>query len=143
MSKPASPRKPRIVLSRTDHDVLLNFAETLERSNPESARFLSDELIRATVVEDAAAPADAVRPGSTVTYRIEDGKSKTIRLVYPANANIDAGDISILSPVGIALLGLRPNQTMPWRDVSGKQRTLLVVAVTNGGEPFVNAGSAK
>lgn len=67
--------------------------------------------------------------GSSVTYQVNDAPSRTVKLVYPAEADIDAGLISILTPIGAALLGLSPGQTMPWKTNSGEFKRMLIVAV--------------
>ena len=64
--------------------------------------------------------------------RFEDertGEQREVTLVYPRDADIDAGKISILVPVGASLLGLRVGQTIDWMPPSGDKRRYRVVAV--------------
>lgn len=121
-------RMPKIVTSASEHERLTAFAEAIAARSTLGAA-LQNELVRATVVEDKKMPDDVVRMGSIVTYRIEGSEARTVTLVFPVEANIDAGRISILTPVGTALLGLSPGQTMPWKTNGGEVRRLLVTGV--------------
>jgi regulator of nucleoside diphosphate kinase len=53
-----------------------------------------------------------------------------VQLVYPAEADIEAGRISILTPIGAGLIGLREGQSILWPDREGRERRLTVVRVT-------------
>jgi len=55
-----------------------------------------------------------------------------VQLVYPADADIDAGKVSILTPVGAGLIGLRAGQAIAWPDRDGRARTLRVLGVARG-----------
>jgi regulator of nucleoside diphosphate kinase len=91
---------------------------------------LDGELGRAIVVPDERMPADIVRLYSRVTYLDEStGISRQIELVLPEEADVDAGRISVLTPVGSALLGLRRGQSIQWPFPSGFPRRLKVLAV--------------
>jgi len=73
--------------------------------------------------------------GSTVTY-MDDfaGRTHTVALVYPSQANIDEDRVSILTPVGAALIGMSAAQCIHWRDPQGRTRTLTVIDVRPDGE---------
>ena len=58
-----------------------------------------------------------------------NGAERTLKLVYPQDADIEAGRISILSLVGAGLLGLKPGQSILWPDRTGKQRALRIIEV--------------
>ncbi len=91
---------------------------------------LRRELERAVVVSSAAVPPDVVTMHSTVTYR--DGKdraTRTVTLVYPPEALKVEGNVSVLAPVGMALLGLSEGQFIDWEFPDGTQRRLEVQAV--------------
>lgn len=125
-SKPA-PR-PRIVISARDHARLLAVAENAARNSSEVAEYLSEELTRAEVVSDA--DTHFAQMGSYVTYRDDtSGKTRTVQLVYPADANIDQQRISILTPIGAALIGLRPAQSIAWPSPDGGFGSLTVLDV--------------
>jgi regulator of nucleoside diphosphate kinase len=75
-------------------------------------------------------PADVVRIGSIIEFEVDDGRRLKVQLVLPENADINAGRISILTPVGAALIGLSPSQAMEWSGNDGKERVLTVLAVS-------------
>ena len=91
---------------------------------------LENELTRAKVVPLSKLPANTVAMGSTVTFEdLESGKTTTVTLAYPNEANVEEMKISVLSPVGSALLGLRVGGTIEWPLPSRGQRRLKVIAV--------------
>lgn len=91
---------------------------------------LDGELGRAIVVPDERMPTDIVRLYSRVTYLDEStGVRRQIVLVLPEEADLDAGRISVLTPVGSALLGLRRGQSIEWPFPSGFPRMLRVLDV--------------
>jgi regulator of nucleoside diphosphate kinase len=75
-------------------------------------------------------PADVVRIGSIIEFEVDDGRRLKVQLVLPENADINAGRISVLTPVGAALIGLSPGQSMEWSGNDGKERLLTVLAVS-------------
>jgi regulator of nucleoside diphosphate kinase len=84
---------------------------------------LERELDRAIVVSSAAVPADVVTMNSRVRYSDEkDGVERTVSLVYPSRANEAAGKVSVLAPVGTALLGLSEGQSIEWAFPDGLRR---------------------
>ena len=91
---------------------------------------LGDELSRAIVVPADQVPSDVVRMHSRVIYLDEsNGLSREVELSFPEGADLKHGKISILSPVGSALLGLREGQTIDWPFPNGQSRRLKVVSV--------------
>jgi len=91
---------------------------------------LRAELERAIVVAREALPLDVVAMYSKVRYRDEHaGMSREIQIVYPEEADIAHGKISVLAPVGAALLGLAVGQAIDWRFPGGETRRLCVEAV--------------
>ncbi|MGH9809734.1 MAG: GreA/GreB family elongation factor, partial [Terriglobia bacterium] len=88
-----------------------------------SAALLS-ELERAELLPETALPTDVVRIGSIVDFEVDDGRFLTVELVLPENADINAERISVLTPVGAALIGLSPGQSMEWSGNDGKERVL-------------------
>jgi len=122
-------RLPPITISAVDHDRLAAIAEPAARRESEAAEALLAELDRAEVVADEAVPADVVRMGSRVTFRADRGASQTVTLVYPPDADIEAMRISVLTPVGAALIGMSSGQSIDWSDPAGRPRSLTVEAV--------------
>jgi len=123
----ASQNKPSIAICETDHDRLSQLAE--HSTNPAVAEALLAELDRARVVPDSELPASVVRMGSRLSYRTDAGESRAVQLVFPAEADIDAGRVSILTPIGAALIGLAPGQSIDWRTVDGRTQVLTVESV--------------
>ncbi|RUT30297.1 nucleoside diphosphate kinase regulator [Arsenicitalea aurantiaca] len=118
--------EPRILLGETEHQTLLSLA----RSGRGEALLV--ELERARIVPDRKVPDDAVRMGARVTYLADGRREVTVRLVYPAEADIAEGRISVLTPVGTALLGLRPGQSIAFEAPDGSERSLTVKSVEAG-----------
>ena len=75
------------------------------------------------------APPDVVRMGSTVTFKQDDGHVRTLKLVYPAEESLDAHRISVMTPVGAALIGLAVGQSISWTARDGKHHRLTVTKV--------------
>lgn len=91
---------------------------------------LGDELDRAIVMPADQVPTNVVTMGSRVIYMDEsNGAKREIQLSFPEEADINYGKISVLSPVGTALLGLREGQVIDWPFPNGKLRRLKVVTV--------------
>lgn len=115
-----------LVILETDYQRLLKL---IEQNDTAAADLLDTEISRADVVPAKKLPADAVTMDSVVTFiDLDSNEEKTISLVYPADANVDEMKISILSPVGSALIGLRIGGKIDW-PVQGKVRRLKVVTV--------------
>jgi len=122
-------RKPAIKLARTDHERLTLLADGFADRNPAVADALLAELDRAGVVDDKRLAADTIRMGSRLTYATSDGEERTVTLVYPADADISAGKISILTPIGAALIGLSTGQSIDWEARDGKTHRLNIEKV--------------
>lgn len=124
-------RNPRIVINADDLDHLEALAEGAMARNADLADRLLDELGRAKVVPAAKMPANVVAIGNTVTYRDEtSGQERTVTLVYPEDADIAQGMISVMTPIGVALLGLSEGTSFYWDTRAEQRRTLTVIAVS-------------
>jgi len=85
---------------------LLFDPRTHARSRNPAGDRLADKLLAAQIVADAALPANIVRLGAAVRYtELASGTARTVSIVAPPLADADAGRISVLSPIGSALLG--------------------------------------
>lgn len=94
---------------------------------------LQGELDRARIVEADAVPHDVVRMSSRVRFVDEaTGAAETVTLVYPFAADATRGYVSVLAPLGSALIGLRVGQAVAWPMPNGSVRQLRVLAVENG-----------
>jgi regulator of nucleoside diphosphate kinase len=121
---------PDIVMGRTEHRQLLVLAVS-RADNDEDADWLLGELERAMVVADHAVPPNVARMGSTVRYRSGGGEERTVELVFPKAADIGRGRISILTPIGAALIGLREGQSISYRTRDGRRSALTVLQVVD------------
>ena len=125
-----SPTLPPIVITETDFDFLSNLTSVRGGALSEVMNFLEQELARADVVPDDYVPNDAARLHSRITYRdAQTGQERTVTLAYPQEEDASRGVISILTPVGAALIGLRPGQRITWKSWAGTERTLEVLRV--------------
>jgi regulator of nucleoside diphosphate kinase len=124
-SLPLTPRGPIIV---TDTD-LARLRPVLDSTHGDAATALEEELQRAAIVPHADVPADVVTMNSEVVYEdCATGVRRDVRVVYPKDADARAGRVSVLAPIGAALLGLRVGQEIEWH-VPGGTRRVRVVAV--------------
>jgi regulator of nucleoside diphosphate kinase len=122
-------QKPKIVIAQTEHARLVSFAENMADQNPDAADELLSELDRARIVNDDKVPHDVVRMGSTVRFKTDNGDSRTVTLVYPGEADISVGKISVLTPIGTALLGLSTGQSIDWITRGGRQQELHILGL--------------
>lgn len=123
---------PAIVISTTEEVALTNLATQLGERNPSDvvAEALLAEMQRAQVVADEDVPSATVRMNCIVTFQIDGGAERTAKLTFPGEADIGKGSISILTPIGTALIGLSPGQSMRWHGMDGRARTLHVLSVS-------------
>jgi regulator of nucleoside diphosphate kinase len=123
-----SSARPPLVLSETDAERLSALALQNEAAHPVAAGLLLDELERAQVRRRVAD--DVVGMNSTVEFLDEaHGEPRTVQLVYPDEADIAAGRISIMTPVGAGLIGLKAGQSILWPDRGGETRVLRILRV--------------
>lgn len=122
--------RPPIQMIDTEADALADLAMRAAERTPEVSDLLLGEIERATVHDRSAIPADVVTMGSIVEFIDEaNGADRTVELVYPKHADIAAGRVSILTPVGAGLIGLQKGQSIFWPDRSGHERRLIIVKV--------------
>lgn len=107
--------KPGIVVSSRDMDRLEALLDSLPDQSLPGVAALRDELDRADVVEPADMPPTVVTMNSTVRFHMETSeKDFSLTLVYPRDVDGTAGKLSILAPVGSALLGLSVGDEIEW-----------------------------
>lgn len=98
--------------------------------NQEAAEALESELVDAKIVAPEEVPADVVTMNSKVRFVDEDaGGERIVTLVYPKDAAADEGKISVLAPVGAALLGLSVGQRIEWPVPGGRVKRLRIAEV--------------
>lgn len=120
---------PNIIVSDADYERLTSLATASLERLPEVAEELLAEMERARIVSDGSVPADVVRMGSTVMFRSDDGRERTVTLVYPVDEDSTAHKISVMTPVGAALIGLGEGQSINWKARDGRRHELVVVTV--------------
>ncbi|CAA2155882.1 Regulator of nucleoside diphosphate kinase [Methylobacterium brachiatum] len=121
---------PKIKVTAEDHERLAGLASAAMDRMPEVAGYLADELDRAQVVRSGKAAVGFARMGCEVEFRDDTtGKVQAVTLVYPGEADIGQGRISVLTPVGAALLGLSRGQSIAWLTRTGAAKRLTVLDV--------------
>jgi regulator of nucleoside diphosphate kinase len=120
---------PRIVLSRFDRKRL---ERLLDKVGPRpDLDALREEIERAEILEPENVPKNVVTMNSVVRFLDEEsGRESEIKLVFPGHADVESNQVSVLAPVGSALLGLSVGDSIDWPLPNGRKRRLRVVAVT-------------
>jgi regulator of nucleoside diphosphate kinase len=130
---PTVTRLPDIVLSDATLARIDALVDGAALRNPALAQRLLEELGRARIVPARDMPANIVAIGSTVTYRDEAaGTERTVTLVFPEDADIARQKVSVMTPIGVALLGLPEGAAFYWDTRTDQRRTLTVIRVEPG-----------
>jgi regulator of nucleoside diphosphate kinase len=117
---------PDIVITRADFERLSKLLDSAAAAAVSD--YLDLELSRARIVETEDVGQGIVTMHSRVTFRDDStGEIRTVSLVYPGEEDIDTGRISILTPIGAALLGLSEGQSIHWQTRNGESRALTVL----------------
>lgn len=124
--------EPQLILSEIDFKKI---SALLVLNKSDIFDLLEEELHRAEIVPLEKLPTDVVCMNSQVTFLdLASNKQSVVELVYPHQVDIEKNKISVLSPVGAALIGLRTEQSIHWPMPNGKQKILKVIAVQKTGE---------
>lgn len=122
--------EPPIIISTLDYERLTNLLDSLSANSYAEADLLQAELERAEVREPKDMPPDVVTMNSKVRFRVEPSKKEyELTLVYPKDLDGRSGLISILAPVGSALLGLRVGQQIEWPAPGGNTVCVRIVDI--------------
>lgn len=117
--------KPIILLS--EYQAL----RELIKRNPKDGKPLSDELDRAIVIKEEELNKKIIRVGSEIEFEVVKTKKKMkIQLVLPEESNLQQQKISILAPLGTALIGFSENDEVEW-DMPGGKMLLKILSVSN------------
>jgi len=112
--------RPKIVISSVDIDRLEKLIDTLPRNAFVGRAELESELARANVVDPREIPPTVVTMNSTIRFIVESSSDEfELTLVYPKDVDSSGKTISILAPVGSALLGLSQGDEIEWPSPSG------------------------
>ena len=120
--------RPKLIIDERAYPRLLALAERARAQAPELASRLIEEIERADLRPASEMPRDVVTLGSEVTFR-RDERTQTVHIVAPEDADIERRRISVLTPVGAALLGLAVGQKISWEMPDKRGSVLEVVAV--------------
>ncbi len=116
----------RIVLSKQDLmrlRALFGTYASLPVMDRENLLDLREEIERASIVDAEQLPADVVTLDSSVLVRdVETGLCSTYSVVLPSQADLSAGRVSVLAPLGTALLGFREGDEVEWHMPRGLRR---------------------
>lgn len=130
MTSTKASRRPPIHMIDTEADALTDLAMAARERVSQVSEMLLNEIARATIHPAERMPDNVVTMHATVRFVDEaSGKEYRYELTYPRDADIAAGRISILTPVGAGLIGLRDGQSILWPDRDGHERVLKIVEV--------------
>ena len=135
----AGRERPSIHVLAQESDLVASLALTVEDRQPVVSAMLLEEIDRAELHDLNTMPADAVRLSSEIIFMDErTGQVRTVQLVLPVDADIAEGRISILTPIGAALYGLRTGDAIDWPDLDGRERRINLLRVTQPSAPDLN-----
>ena len=121
---------PPVFLADSEADILADLALAVPERSPLAADFLLREIDRASTTSPAELPRDVVTMMSCVDFIDEgSGELHSVQLVYPRDADTDLHCISVLTPIGAALIGMRRGEAIDWADLRGARRRLRIVGV--------------
>jgi regulator of nucleoside diphosphate kinase len=111
-----------IYITQQDMNRLRSLIDSM-KSSREDLNALSAELEQAKVVSPAEVPADVITMNSKAQVRdLDDNELMTYTLVFPGKANVDEGLLSVLAPIGTAMLGHRVGDEFEWHVPAGAIR---------------------
>lgn len=123
--------RPNIILSTTDAERLERLLDSVDEADFPGKADLEAELSRAIVVDAKDIPPKVVTMRSTVKFRIESSsEERCLTLVYPSDVDESGRTISILAPVGSALLGLSEGDEIDWPKPGGGTLRVRIDEVT-------------
>ena len=121
--------RPKVRVTDADFEKLAAIGRAARAPMP-GASLLLEELERFSIVSDTDRRQKFVRLGSQVTYRdLVLQRERTVRVGLPGEANVDENRISVLAPVGAALMGLSVGDVFRWSGVDEKPREIEVLKI--------------
>lgn len=122
--------RPELVVSSLDYDRLDAMIAALPQAQAAAGAALAAELARARVVEPSELPPDRVSMRSTVCFEsTHEHHPSRLTLVYPHELGSHADQISVLAPVGTALLGLKVGDSIDWPLPGGELTRLCILGI--------------
>lgn len=132
LASPSAPSSmPPLKITRQDLERLRALIDTVN-DGPQGAsvELLELELERAEIVDPSQLPANVVSMRSRVVFEEEDtGRRREATLVYPHEADLATHRISVLAPIGMALIGLAVGNSIVWPLPAGRHVRLKIVSV--------------
>ena len=123
-------KKREIYITERDMERLQVLIEIGGRQDAAYLERLEEELDRAKVVDPRDIPDDVVTMNSSVLVKdLDTNEEKTFVLVFPGKANMAENAISILAPVGTALIGYREGDVIDWKVPAGTKRLQIIKVV--------------
>lgn len=122
--------RPKIVISSLDAERLESLLESLPEGAFPGRAALEAELLRADVVDPEQIPPTVVTMNSTVRFRVASAEDFNLTLVYPKDVGASGDRISVLAPVGSALLGLSQGDEIEWPRPGGGMLKVRIEEVT-------------
>ena len=117
--------RDRIFVTKIDFEELCRLVESRRAGRSSDRQYLDtleQELDRAEIVEPHAVPGDVVTMNSEVRLKdLDSGEVKVYRLVFPSQARTE-NTVSVLAPIGTAMLGYRAGDVIEWRVPKGIRR---------------------
>jgi len=113
----------KVKLQKLINDILMT-----EVDGTDHVRALDAEMSRAVIVPAGQVPPDVITMNSRAQLSFDDGEDETYTLVYPDEADMSENLVSVLSPVGTAILGYRAGDEVDWKVPDGVV-TIRVISV--------------
>ena len=128
----ATTARPQINILASESDIVADLALRMENRHPVVAAMLLEEIERADLHDPDTLPAGAIRLGSEIEFVEErTRRRRRVKLVLPVDADIAEGRVSILTPIGAALYGLKAGDAIDWPDIEGKERRITIKRVAH------------
>lgn len=129
--------RPTIIINELDAERIDRLLEKPEFASLPVADALNEELDRAQMCTPETMPHDVVTMNSQVKFRnLTTGEELTRTLVYPAQMTDSSTQLSVLAPVGAALLGLRTGDTIHWNSRAAPQLTRKCLSCSTSPKPL-------
>jgi regulator of nucleoside diphosphate kinase len=135
--------RDRIYVTQTDFELLRQVAQRPRTGHAPELEYLEplqEELDRAEVVEPEALPRDVITMNSEVNLRdLDSGEEKVYKLIFPTQPRGE-NTVSILAPIGTAMLGYRVGDVIEWSVPKGIRRLQVMEILYQPEAAAVSAG---
>jgi len=120
----------QIIIEEKEHELLKNMITAAQnysdRTYNLSIRRLKKELESAKIVSIHEIPEDVIRMNSTVTVQMPVNVIRNFKIVMPEKSNLEQNKLSVLSPMGLALLGYAANDDILWQFPAGETKITIL-----------------